>query len=133
MKLYHKAQTVPYIGLQDRRRKITDEQRAAITKIYLEEQNEMRPERPEGRPDGEFKTRPNHGDRKKMDARREATEAKVTALLTPEQKAKYDELVKEHKQRDKDKKKGDRKGKKGHRGGDGEGCGSCGCGDKKAQ
>lgn len=36
MKPYKKAQTVPYVGLQDRRRKITDEQRAAILKLHDE-------------------------------------------------------------------------------------------------
>ena len=37
MKPYHKAQTVPYVGLQDRRRKLTDEQRAAILKLHDEQ------------------------------------------------------------------------------------------------
>ncbi len=36
MKPYAKAQTLKYIGLQDRRRKITDEQRAEILKIRQE-------------------------------------------------------------------------------------------------
>lgn len=37
MKPYAKAQKVPYVGLQDRRRKITDEQRAAILKLHDEQ------------------------------------------------------------------------------------------------
>lgn len=36
MKPYQKAQTLKYIGLQDRRRKLTDEQRAEILKIRQE-------------------------------------------------------------------------------------------------
>ena len=36
MKPYKKAQTVPYVGLQDRRRKLTDEQRTAILKLHDE-------------------------------------------------------------------------------------------------
>lgn len=37
MKPYAKAQTVPYVGLQDKRRKLTDEQRKEIVKIREEE------------------------------------------------------------------------------------------------
>ena len=37
MKPYKKAQAVPYVGLQDRRRKLTDEQRAAILKLHDEQ------------------------------------------------------------------------------------------------
>ena len=36
MKPYKKAQTVQYVGLQDRRRKLTDEQRAEILKLRAE-------------------------------------------------------------------------------------------------
>lgn len=36
MKPYRKAETLKYIGLQDRRRKLTDEQRAEILKIRQE-------------------------------------------------------------------------------------------------
>ena len=37
MKPYAKAQKVPYIGLQDRRRKLTDAQRAEILKLHDEQ------------------------------------------------------------------------------------------------
>lgn len=36
MKPYEKAQNVPYVGLQDRRRKLTDDQRAEILKLRAE-------------------------------------------------------------------------------------------------
>ena len=36
MKPYAKAQKVPYVGLQDRRRKLTDAQRAEILKLHDE-------------------------------------------------------------------------------------------------
>ena len=37
MKPYAKAQKVPYVGLQDRRRKLTDAQRAEILKLHDEQ------------------------------------------------------------------------------------------------
>ena len=37
MKPYAKAQTVRYVGMQDRRKKLTDEQRAEIVRLHDEE------------------------------------------------------------------------------------------------
>lgn len=72
---------------------LTDAQKAEITKIYAEEMESMKQARPEkvdkdkrqGRPDEETK----RAHFEKMKAQRQATDARIEALLTPEQVAKY--------------------------------------------
>ena len=72
---------------------LTDTQKAEITKIFAEEMESMKQARPEkvdkekrqGRLDEETK----HAHAEKMKAQRQATDARIEALLTPEQAAKY--------------------------------------------
>ncbi|MBR4828339.1 MAG: Spy/CpxP family protein refolding chaperone [Muribaculaceae bacterium] len=72
---------------------LTDAQNAEIAKIYSQEMEAMAKERPEKPGQGE---RPDEAMMKahheKMKAQREATDAKIEALLTPEQAAKYAEM-----------------------------------------
>ena len=72
---------------------LTEEQKAEIAKIYSEEMEGMAMERPGKMERGE---KPDEATMKarheQMQAKREATEAKIEALLTPEQAAKYAEL-----------------------------------------
>lgn len=75
---------------------LTEEQKAEITKIYSQEMEDMAKEGPSKRERGE---RPDQATMQarseQMKAKREATEAKIEALLTPEQAAKYAEMKKQ--------------------------------------
>lgn len=113
---------------------LTEEQKAEITKIYTSEMETMAKERPEMPGQGE---RPDEATMKarfeEMKAQREATDAKIEALLTPEQAAKYAEF-KEHKgkrghgmKHDGPRHEGARP-ERGHGGCDG--CNGCDCGSK---
>lgn len=79
----------------DKQLSLTDEQKAEITRIYTEE---MEAQHPEGKPGARMEKgeRPDEEMMKarheEMKARRDATDAKIEALLTPEQAAKYAEL-----------------------------------------
>ena len=72
---------------------LTTEQKAEITRIYTEEMK-ARPERMEKgeRPD-EATMKAHH---EQMKAQRESTDAKIEALLTPEQAAKFAKMKTEH-------------------------------------
>lgn len=74
---------------------LTETQKAEITKIYTVEMESMAKERPakheRGQKPDEAKMKAMH---EKMKAQREATDAKIEALLTPEQAAKYAEFKK---------------------------------------
>lgn len=80
----------------DRQLGLTDAQKAEITRIYAEEMKAMHKDKPErmekgGKPDEEaFKAR-----HEQMEEQRKATDAKIEALLTPEQAAKFAEMKNE--------------------------------------
>ena len=112
----------------DKALSLTEEQKAEITKIYTEEMQAM-PKHPEKMEKGQ---RPDESSMKAhgeaMKARRDATNAKIESLLTPEQAAKFAEI------KDHEGKRGHGKnGPKGPRWGDDrksprEGCGkNCDC------
>ena len=113
---------------------LTDAQKAEIAKIYSQEMEAMAKERPampskDERPDeAMMKAR-----FEKMKAQREATDAKIEALLTPEQAAKYAELKKHEGKRGHGMKHGGfrHNGGKPERGHDG--CDGCSCDGKKKQ
>lgn len=119
----------------DKNLSLTDEQKAEITKIYTEEMKTMHMDKPAKMEKG---STPDRAEMKayadKMKAQRDAVDAKVEAVLTPEQLAKYAEMKE---------KEGDRKGhrnfhKKPHGGPDmappSEGCcKDCKCCEKKEQ
>ena len=113
---------------------LTDAQKAEITKIYSQEMESMAKERPAMPGQGE---RPDEATMKarfeKMKAQREATDAKIEALLTPEQAAKYGELKKHEGERGHGMKHGGfrhngAKPERGH-----GGCNGCSCDGKKKQ
>lgn len=77
----------------DKELTLTEEQKAEITRIYTEEQESMRKamsSRKEQGAQGDESMMKAH--REKMQSQREATDAKVKSLLTPEQASKYDQL-----------------------------------------
>ena len=84
----------------DKMLSLTADQKAEITRIYIEEMEAMSKDRPVKMDKGE---RPDEAAMKaqheQMKARREASNAKIEALLTPEQAAKFAELKKEDGQR----------------------------------
>ena len=110
---------------------LTDAQKAEITKIYSQEMEAMAKERPSMSGQGE---RPDEAKMKarfeEMKSQREATDAKIEALLTPEQAAKYAELKKHVGKRGHGKKHGGPRhdGKRGQRG-----HGGCNCDCKNKQ
>ena len=107
---------------------LTEAQKAEITKIFAAEMETMAKERPEMPGQGE---RPDEAMMKarheKMKAQREATDAKIEALLTPEQVAKYAELKQHEGERGHGKKHGGprHEGARPERGHDG--CKGCDC------
>ena len=78
---------------------LTEAQKAEVVKIYTQEIDAMAKEREALSAQGQ-KARPDEAEmkarREKMESRRAATDAKIEALLTPEQAAKYAEF-KSHK------------------------------------
>ena len=86
---------------------LTEAQKAEITKIYTAEMESMAKERPakpeKGQKPDEAKMKAMH---EKMKAQREATNAKIEALLTPEQATKFAELKKHEGKRGHGKKHG---------------------------
>ncbi len=114
---------------------LTEAQKAEITKIYTAEMESMAKERPakpeKGQKPDEAKMKAMH---EKMKAQREATNAKIEALLTPEQATKFAELKKHEGKRGHGKKHGGPRhdGVKPDRGHDGcKGCDSDCKGNKK--
>ena len=129
------------VDRMDRQLNLTEDQKTEIARIYTEEMTAMKQEREARMADGqqpdESKKQARHDE---MNKRRQATDAKIEALLTPEQAAKYAE-VKKH------------EGKRGHHGQDRKGmhekrdmksprgakmaprhegtCNECTCNDKK--
>ena len=79
---------------------LTEEQQAEITKIYVMEMEAMKNEHQPMATEGKEPVRPDESVMKarkeQMEARRAETDAKIEALLTPEQAAKYAELKKGH-------------------------------------
>ena len=114
---------------------LTADQKAEITRIYTEEMKAMQNDRPVKMDKGE---KPDEEAmqslRDQMKARREASDAKIEALLTPEQAAKFAEMKNEQGKRGP--RHGhdmDHKGHKGHKKGpkhDGGCCNGCTCKDK---
>lgn len=92
---------------------LSDEQKAEIAKIYSEELKNMGKDRSAAKKDKAEK--PNEetmkAKREQMRVHREATEAKIEAVLTPEQAAKYAELKKQEGRRGRGHHEG-RRGKK---------------------
>lgn len=90
---------------------LTDKQRAEIKQILNDEAEQMRANRPEG----EGKRDRAHGKEmmEKMKAQREATDAKIAAVLTPEQQAKYEEMKANRPERPQGRPGGKRHGKGG--------------------
>lgn len=112
---------------------LTTDQKAEITRIYTEEMKAMSKERPVRMDKGE---KPDEAamqaHRDQMKARREASNAKIEALLTPEQAAKFAEMKKEEGKRGP--RHGHNKGRRGHGDGVKKGqdrcCKDCTCKDK---
>lgn len=72
---------------------LTDQQKAEIAKIYLEEMKAMRHERPsKASKDEETQIGQKKMDLKQMQAQREATDSRIASLLTAEQASKFAEL-----------------------------------------
>ena len=112
----------------DKALSLTENQKAEITKIYTEEMNAMSKERPakmeRGQQPDEAAIKARH---EAMKARRDATNASIESVLTPEQATKFAE-IKNHPG-----KRGHGKhGFKGHRRGDGKTPPQEGCGKKCA-
>ena len=107
---------------------LTDAQKAAIAEIYSQEMETMAKERPAMPGQGE---RPDEAMMKarheKMKALREATNAKIEALLTPEQATKYAELKKHEGKRGHGKKHGGPRHKGAKPEGGHDGCKGCDC------
>ena len=101
------------VGMLDEALSLTEEQKAEITKIYTAEAEAMSKERPARVENGEKREKPDEAAmkarREKMEAQHAATDAKIEALLTPEQLAKYAEVKKRGNRRGHDKRH-DRKG-----------------------
>lgn len=73
---------------------LTEAQKAEITRIYTEEmESVMSQSSPDGVMTVDGKVKP---DREKIQARRDAVNARVKALLTPEQAAKFDKMRERH-------------------------------------
>ena len=114
----------------DKELSLTSDQKDAITRIYTEEANEMKEMMAKHVKD-EKGTKPDKSamdaERKVMQERRQATDAKVEALLNADQKARFAQ-IKERKPRhhgDRKKERAEKNGKGGT--GCGNGCGeSCG-------
>lgn len=111
---------------------LTDAQKAKIAEIYAQDMDAMAKERPAMPSKDE---RPDEAAMKahfeKMKAQREATDAKIEALLTPEQVTKYAELKKHEGKRGHGKKHGGPRHKaarpeRGH-----DGCNGCDCKNKQ--
>lgn len=114
----------------DKALSLTEEQKAEITKIYTEEMKAMPKDRPakmeRGQQPDEAAMKARH---EAMKARRDATNASIESLLTPEQAAKFAE-IKTHQG-----KRGHGHGKHGFKGprrGDGKSMPQEGCGKKCA-
>ncbi len=79
----------------DKALSLSAEQKAEITKIYSEEMEAMKKDRAARKDKGE---KPDESimqtKRQQMQAQREATDAKVESLLTPEQAAKFAQMKK---------------------------------------
>ena len=81
---------------------LTDEQKAEITKVYTQEMEAMSKDVPAQMSNGEkFSEEAMKAKREKMSAQRQATNAKIESLLTPEQAAKFAQFR-------------DQQGKRGH-------------------
>ena len=115
----------------DRQLSLTDEQKAEITRIYTEEMASMHKGKPAQMEKGE---RPDEATMKarweEMKAQQDATNAKIEALLTPEQAAKFATMKQEQGKRGHGK---HHKGPRGHgdKGPKHDGCcNNCTCKDK---
>lgn len=100
----------------DKMLSLTEEQKAEISKIYIEEMKSMKENKPANMEKGSTPDRAKErafASEKK--ARRDAMHAKIESVLTPEQAAKYAKM-KDHERNRKAGHKGDRKGshRKGH-------------------
>jgi len=95
----------------DKQLGLTVEQKSAITSILNEEQQAMQREKPARMEKGE---KPDEATmqarRSQMAAQREATDAKIEAVLTPEQAAKFAEMKKQAGQHKHDKGRRDHHG-----------------------
>ena len=80
----------------DKALELTDAQKVELTQIFTEEFESMKPERPPMASADEKPQRPDESvmkaQREQMKARHAETDAKVKAVLTSEQAAKYDEM-----------------------------------------
>ena len=106
---------------------LTAEQKAEITKIYSQEMEAMSKDRPAnvepGKEPDQAAMKAHH---EKMQAQREATDAKIAALLTPEQATKFAELKQSKGQRHHGPKHEGRKGEPRKAPCPGSGC-DCSC------
>lgn len=98
------------VAMLDKALTLTEEQKAEITKIYTQEMEAMAKYRPAKAENGEKCERPDEATMKamheQMEAHRAARDAKIEALLTPEQAAKYAEFKKHDGKRGKGKRHG---------------------------
>ena len=80
---------------------LTAEQKAEITKIFNQEKEAMGKGRPDKMENGKTPDRAEmEAFRSRLQAQREATDAKIESVLTPEQVAKYAELKAQRERKD---------------------------------
>ena len=110
----------------DKALSLTEEQKVEIANILNEEQQAMRNDKFDHKEKSENKDKAAMKDRhEKMKAQRDATNAKIEAILTPEQAEKYAQIKKQHSER--------RHHPKGYRGLDNAVKQQQGCCDKKGK
>lgn len=118
----------------DKALSLTEEQKAAIADIYTQEMVNMAKDKPAKKERGEMPDEATmKARREQMKASHEATEAKIEAVLTPEQAVKYAELKQHEGKRHRGHHDGKRDGM--DRGPKKAGCcdANCDCNGKKAQ
>ena len=91
------------VAMLDKQLQLTPDQKAAIAAIYTEQAEQMKAEMQLMRGDKDSKVQPKPEDMKarqeQMKARQAEVDAKVAALLSPEQKAKYEQMQAEREKR----------------------------------
>ena len=121
----------------DKELSLTEEQKAEITKIYIEEMEAMHKE---GKANKDRGTAPEEeakmSQHEKMQAQRQATDSKIESLLTPDQAAKFADMKKRDGRREgrrDGRRDGRRGGNRGHKAmkepirQDGQPCCDCQC------
>lgn len=83
-----------HVAMLDKELSLTPDQKTAITAIYAEQAEQMRAQMQQKRDANQAQPKPEDmkEHRKFMQEQQEAVDAKVAALLTPEQKEKFEQL-----------------------------------------